>query len=109
MQVPEAVDFRYKVTMGTSQAAQATGPTHFAESVTFLMFMGKDQCSPIMLKIIALILIVLKLGSSQVPEVVDFKCNVVTGTSQAAQATGPSDFLERMTISGGEQCGDIVL
>lgn len=44
-QVPEAVDFKFNMTMGTSQAAQATRPTNFVESVTFPLFMGGERRS----------------------------------------------------------------
>jgi hypothetical protein len=43
--VPEVVDFNFNMTLGTSQTAQATGPNHFVESVTFPLFMGGERRS----------------------------------------------------------------
>ena len=44
-QVPEVVDFKFNMTLGTSQTAQATGPNRFVESVTFPLFMGGERRS----------------------------------------------------------------
>ena len=44
-QVPEVVDFKFNMTLGTSQTAKATGPTHFVESVTFPLFLAGERRS----------------------------------------------------------------
>lgn len=44
-QVPEVVDFKYNMTLGTSQTAKATGPNHFVESVAFPLFLGGERRS----------------------------------------------------------------
>ena len=45
MQVPEVVDFSFNMTLGTSQAARASRPTQFVESVTFPLFLGGERRS----------------------------------------------------------------
>lgn len=44
-QVPEVVDFNFNMTLGTSQAARASRPTQFVESVTFPLFLGGERRS----------------------------------------------------------------
>ena len=44
-QVPEVVDFKFNMTLGTSQTAKATGPTHFVESVSFPLFLAGERRS----------------------------------------------------------------
>ena len=44
-QVPEVVDFKFNMTLGTSQTAKATGPAHFVESVTFPLFLAGERRS----------------------------------------------------------------
>ena len=44
-QVPEVVDFSFNMTLGTSQAARASRPTQFVESVTFPLFLGGERRS----------------------------------------------------------------
>ena len=44
-QVPEVVDFKFNMTLGTSQTAKATSPTHFVESVTFPLFLAGERRS----------------------------------------------------------------
>ena len=44
-QVPEVVDFKFNMTLGTSQAARAARPTQFVESVTFPLFLGGERRS----------------------------------------------------------------
>ncbi len=44
-QVPEVVDFKFNMTLGTSQAARASRPTQFVESVTFPLFLGGERRS----------------------------------------------------------------
>ena len=44
-QVPDVVDFKFNMTLGTSQRAKRTGPTHFVESVTFPLFLAGERRS----------------------------------------------------------------